>query len=156
MKIQAGRRNGKHVRRKRLHYIGRTCGRVCRYTCTGTGRSEAARKPISLAFPDEYQTDFIVAQRNEASSEINCPVALFSPNSISFLGQWSAGPARYYVIYLRRIFERQALVSSLSVFPIPGPTVPGAGSWYGYTCQPGLVLPSLPPSLLHISLQFLP
>lgn len=55
-------------------------------------------------------------QCNEASCQINC----LPPNTrFRFLGQWSDPSHRYYVIYLRRIFERLARrPSSLSVFPI--------------------------------------
>lgn len=59
-------------REKKLDYIGWLCGSGSVHVY-GSRLFRAAREAISLASPDEYQADFIVAPCNEASSEINCP-----------------------------------------------------------------------------------
>lgn len=48
------------------------------------------------------------------------------------------GPARYYVIYLRRVLGSRPVPRSLSVFPIPTAALSAhrcqpVGGWYGYT-----------------------
>ena len=93
--------------------------------------------------------------RNEASSEINCPVALFSFNSISFLGQWSAGSCTILChlssSYLRKGRAlRGELFICFSHSWVPSCQEPAAGTDIHVSST------SLPPSFhLRISLPFL-
>lgn len=102
------------------------------------------KEAISLASPSPLMKlgpVFIVAviRRNEASREINRPAMLSSRlTRFRFHGNDRPGPARYYVIYLRRVFGSRPVPRSLSVFPIPTAALSAhrcqpVGGWYGYT-----------------------